>query len=222
MRRRVVYLVDGQGDGLEALLRSARLEAHTRPLDTRPPVVALLRPDLVIIDATRRLALALAVCRELADLTGLPILMRVASADESVELMCLAAGARQVAAIRTGDRLLLARLRAMLVGDAADDALRVGPLALARNARHLLCAGRGVSLSPTEFLLIEALMERPHHVLSRSSLMQRAWEEPCGERALESTLSRLRHKVLGAGGPRIAVPVRGVGYRLGIGASTRR
>lgn len=226
MRRRVVCLTSGARTPVSACisaLRAERFEVLERDLAAAPSTLALLGADAALIDGTTSLPAALHACREVASMLGLPVIMVVASMSESVELLCLASGARQVTTTRTPARLLGARVRAVLPLDAtATDALTIGPLQLHRGARHLQCHGRGVALTAGEFLVVQALMERPRSVVERSTLIRLAWDEPCSAGALESRLSRLRAKVLGAGGPRIAVPVRGLGYRLGIEPAARR
>lgn len=223
MRQRVVWLAGGSlGSGLAGALRSDGFDVLCRDLAAPPAAIALLDVDAVVIDGTASLAIALRTCREISLGLALPVIMLVAGGGESVELMCLSAGARQVASSQTPGRLLAARVRAAMPPAGTDHRdVTVGPLRLQRAAHHLECNGQGIELSSTEFILLEALMERPRHVLARGMLIRLAWDAPCTDRALESTLSRLRHKVLGAGGPRVAIPVRGVGYRLGIASAER-
>jgi len=90
--------------------------------------------------------------------------------------------------------------------------MRLGPLMLQPQRREVTLAGEVVPLSPREFDLLAALMERPGHVLSREQLEQRlySWQDEVASNAVEVHLHHLRRK-LGAAWIR---NVRGVGYKL--------
>ncbi len=94
--------------------------------------------------------------------------------------------------------------------------LRLHPITLDRDDRRVFVRDREVLLSRVEFELLELLMERPRHVVDRATIVEACWGGYCSARALESTVTRLRAKIVAAGGPRIAECVRGYGYRLGI------
>jgi DNA-binding response OmpR family regulator len=107
---------------------------------------------------------------------------------------------------------LTARMRALLRRSAgrADSVIRHGPVLLDPVARRVELRGRAVALSPREFALLQALLERPEAVLSREQLEERVygWEEEVASNAIEVHLHNLRRK-LGAG---IVRNVRGAGY----------
>ena len=94
--------------------------------------------------------------------------------------------------------------------------IRLHPLVLDRDDRRVYVREREVFLSRVEFDLLELLMDHPRQVLDRQTIVRECWGGYCAPRAVESTVTRLRSKVLHAGGPRIAECVRGYGYRLGI------
>lgn len=94
--------------------------------------------------------------------------------------------------------------------------LRLHPILLDRDDRRVFVHGHEVPLSRVEFDLLELLMERPRQVVDRQTIVVECWDGYCSARALESAVTRLRSKILLAGGPRIAECVRGYGYRLGI------
>jgi len=82
-------------------------------------------------------------------------------------------------------------------------------------AREARVAGVDVSLTRIEFDLLATLARHPRRVFTREQLMASAWDQPFdGSHVLDTHLSRLRGKILDAGGERIAHAVRGVGYRL--------
>jgi len=224
MRQRVVVIsADGE-------LR-ARLARTFRAADFRvqervglDPLAGLVldEPDLIVLDAGSALAVAIGDCRTLCLTLVAPVMILLGAASEQIELLCFNAGAVDVVHARTSAAVLVARARAatashrMRAAERTRGTLAVGPLRLDLDARLLACDGRPVPLSRAEFAIIEILMSRPHHVIDRATMIRVGWGEECSERALESTVSRLRCKVREAGGPGIAVPMHGVGYRLGI------
>jgi two-component system response regulator QseB len=109
---------------------------------------------------------------------------------------------------------LVARIRAVLRrhAGASSPQLVAGPLALDPVRRAVTLDGQPVALSPREFALLEALMQRPGAVLSRQKLEDSiyGWGEEVGSNAVEVHLHHLRRKL---GGNRIR-NVRGVGYRI--------
>lgn len=109
---------------------------------------------------------------------------------------------------------LIARVRALLRRHAgnAGPLLRCGALALDPVRREVTLDGEAVELSPREFALLEALMQRPGAVLSREKLEESVygWGAEVASNAIEVHLHHLRRKL---GAERIR-NVRGVGYRL--------
>lgn len=109
---------------------------------------------------------------------------------------------------------LIARVRALLRRHAGSGSplLRCGALTLDPAKRIVTLEGEQVELSPREFGLLEALMQRPGTVLSREKLEESiyAWGEEVASNAIEVHLHHLRRKL---GAQRIR-NVRGVGYRI--------
>jgi two-component system response regulator QseB len=110
---------------------------------------------------------------------------------------------------------LLARVRALLrrAAGRAEPLLAHGRLRL-DPAKHAAWLGeQPLQLSAREFALLQALLERPEAVLSRTQLEERlyGWNEPVGSNAVEVHIHNLRRKL----GERAIRNVRGVGYTLG-------
>ena len=75
--------------------------------------------------------------------------------------------------------------------------------------------GRSVELSRLEFELLHALIASPFHVLTHGELAERVWENyEISMKSIAVLASRLRRRIITAGGPRVAQAVHGVGYRL--------
>ena len=176
-------------------------------------------PDLIVLDIDNSGARGLIRLEALCTTMPAPVFVLRASSSPEAEVLCFNAGASDVAQRTAPPAVLVARARALLPrqdGAALKGSVSVGPLRLDRDTRRITCGTQMIELNRTEFALLEALMSRPQHVIERDSLVRAAWAAPCSGRALESSLSRLRAKVRNAGGPSVAVAMRGVGYRLGV------
>ncbi len=107
---------------------------------------------------------------------------------------------------------LTARVRALLRRRAgrAELVIRHGPMQLDPVAKRVDLRGKPVALSPREFALLHALLERPGAVLSREQLEERlyGWDEEVSSNAVEVHLHNLRRKM----GPDVIRNVRGIGY----------
>jgi two-component system response regulator QseB len=109
---------------------------------------------------------------------------------------------------------LIARVRALIrrhVGSGSA-VTRFGPVSIDAIRKAVTCDGRPVSLSPKEFAILEALMQRPGAVLSRRKLEESVygWDDEVGSNAIEVHLHNLRKKL----GSAAIKNVRGVGYRV--------
>ena len=116
---------------------------------------------------------------------------------------------------------LLARLRALLrrtgPEDAGDGALMTFvDLTLDPSTREVHRGNRPISLTRTEFSLLEMLIANPRRVLTRSRILEEVWgfDFPTSGNALEVYVGYLRRKTEAEGEPRLIHTVRGVGYVL--------
>jgi two-component system, OmpR family, response regulator len=112
---------------------------------------------------------------------------------------------------------LLARIRALQRRPRGVDApvIARGRLALDPVRREAAVSDRPLTLTPTEFAILELLMRRSPAVVDRKAIAEHAWQDetdPMGSNAIDVQMSRLRAKLPSAG-IRI-VTVRGAGYRL--------
>jgi two-component system, OmpR family, response regulator len=109
---------------------------------------------------------------------------------------------------------LAARIRALLRRQSgrADPLITYGDLTLNPATHQVLWHGQDVALSGREFAVLQALLERPGTVLSRTQLEERlyGWEEEVTSNAVEVHIHYLRHKL----DPALIRTVRGVGYMV--------
>ena len=179
------------------------------------------RPALVLLDLMLPDLSGTDVCREVradAKLRDLPILMLTARADEVDRVVGFEIGADDYVTKPFSPRELVLRVKAILrraEGEGQPAAvLRRGALQVDAERHRCSVDGAPVDLTAKEFRLLEVLMSRPGHVMTRQRLLDDVWgsDITVTERTIDTHLKRLREK-LGAAGELIET-VRGVGYRL--------
>ena len=199
------YTVDLAEDGVEAL------EAITHE-----------RPDAVVLDVMMPRLDGLEVCRQLRS-TGddLPILVLTARDSVSERVAGLDAGADDYLPKPFALEELLARLRALLRRTGPEETtenamMTFGDLTLDPATREVYRGKRPISLTRTEFALLEMLIANPRRVLTRSRILEEVWgfDFPTSGNALEVYVGYLRRKTEAEGEPRLIHTVRGVGYVL--------
>ncbi len=149
---------------------------------------------------------------------NLPILMVTAKAEEADKVAGLEIGADDYLTKPFSPKELIARIRAVLRRRAphqAGDAVEVGPIQLNPVSRTVLVAGIEVSLSPTEFDLLQFLLSHPNRAFTREQLLNalRGDHRFVEDRTVDVYVRRLRDG-LGAGARDMVQTVRGFGYKL--------
>jgi two-component system response regulator MprA len=203
------YQVDLAGDGQQAL-----------------DSVTQQRPDAMVLDVMMPRLDGLEVCRRLRG-TGddLPILVLTARDAVSDRVAGLDAGADDYLPKPFALEELLARLRALLrrataesdtLASDAPPVMRFADLELDPGTRDVRRGERPISLTRTEFALLELFMAHPKQVLTRSRILEDVWgyDFPTSGNALEVYVGYLRRKTEAGGESRLIHTVRGVGYVL--------
>jgi two-component system, OmpR family, phosphate regulon response regulator PhoB len=179
-------------------------------------------PDLVILDWMLPGVSGIELCRRLRsrpDTRQLPILMLTARGEESERVRGLSTGADDYIVKPFSLPELLARVSALLRRASPErvaDVLGFGDISLDREKKRVTRAGRPVDLGPTEYRLLEFLMERPGRVFSREQLLDGVWGSDIyiDERTVDVHVGRLR-KALNRGDEADPIrTVRGSGYAL--------
>ena len=178
-------------------------------------------PDVVILDVLMPMVSGLQACRSLRMAGNTkPILMLTVRDDIEHRVEALDAGADDFVGKPFALEELLARLRALLrrslwTSDAPLVVLRYADVTLDRSTRQVARNGRILSLTRTEFELLNAFMAKPEQVLSRARLFDVVWGyEPNGSNTLDVYVGYLRRKLEAAGEPRLLHTQRGVGFVL--------
>jgi two-component system, OmpR family, phosphate regulon response regulator PhoB len=199
------FKVDEAGDGEEALLR-----------------IAEGRPDLVLLDWMLPTMSGLEVCRQIRRrpaTRNLPVIMVTARVEDADAVRGLDVGADDYVTKPFSMEPLLARIRALLrrSGAAAvQGELRFQDLALDRAAHRARRNGRRLHLGPTEYRLLEFLMQNPGRVFSREQVLNAVWgrDVHVEPRTVDVHVRRLRKAVNGPGEEDIIRTVRAAGYAL--------
>jgi two-component system, OmpR family, phosphate regulon response regulator PhoB len=183
-------------------------------------MIADERPNLVILDWMLPGISGIEVCRLLrsrADTRNIPIIMLTARGEESERVRGLATGADDYVVKPFSVPELLARVRSLLRRadpDVVAEVLSIGDLSLDRKMRRVTRAGRDIILSPTEFRLLEHLMQSPGRVYSRAQLLDAVWGRDVyiDERTVDVHVGRLRRALSRARDIDPIRTVRGTGY----------
>lgn len=227
-----VLIVDDDRAIRESLQRALTLEGYevATATDGVEAIVAARRPDLdvVVLDVMMPAVDGLGVCRVLrADGVHTPILMLTARVEVGARVAGLDAGADDYLAKPFELDELLARLRALVRRSQLsgtenshatdDDDLEFDRLRLAPPARRVWWAWKELTLSKTEFDLLELLLRHQGQVLTHSTIYDRIWGYDFGPDSnnLAVYISYLRRKLDEAGAPDLIRTVRGVGYSIG-------
>jgi DNA-binding response OmpR family regulator len=196
--RREGHEVVTAGDGVHALEAAHEHEPHLVVLDLMLP-----RMD------------GLAVCRALRASALRPgIIMVTARTTEDDKLTGLDLGADDYVTKPFSPRELMARVRAVLRRASEEDVVSAGEIAVDRVRREVRVGDEPVTLTPTEYRLLEALVRAPGRTFTRQELVERAFGDDYDglDRTVDVHVKNLRRK-LGEAGNAVAT-VFGVGYKL--------
>jgi two-component system phosphate regulon response regulator PhoB len=211
-----------------ALLLAYNLEAEGYVVESVPRGdeaelrLAENAPDLVILDWMLPGVSGIEICRRLRAreaTSTLPIIMVTARREEAERVRGLAVGADDYVVKPFSVIELMARVRALLRRSRPEriaERLYAGDLDLDRLTRRVRRGDRDIRLGPTDFRLLEYLLERPGRVFSRAQLLDLVWGRlaEVDERTVDVHIGRLR-KRLSKGKERDPIrTVRGSGYAI--------
>ncbi|GMU43827.1 MAG: response regulator [Xanthomonadales bacterium] len=181
------------------------------------------QPDLVLLDLMLPGTDGLGICRDLRSYSTVPVIMVTARVEEIDRLLGLELGADDYICKPFSPREVLARVRALLrrahvwqeVPGAAP-AVASGPLQVDEERFEARWHGQPLELTPVEFRLLKALLERPGRVLSRARLLEQIYldHRVVSDRTVDSHVKNLRRKFEDARpGSDPIRSIYGVGYK---------
>lgn len=177
------------------------------------------RPDLIILDIMLPDSDGLDICKGIrahSELAHIPVIFLTARASETDRILGLELGANDYIVKPFFIRELIARIKIHFRGRPVPaKILTSGPLELDRNSCRVHLNGEELSLTATEFRLLEFLMSRPGVVFSREQLLDAVWghDRAVTDRTVDVYILRLRQKVeADPTSPSFIRSVRGFGY----------
>ena len=211
--QRVIALVDDDRNILTTLSIALQAEGYaTRVYSDGEAALAALQsnpPDLAVFDIKMPRMDGMELLQRLRETSALPVIFLTSKDQEEDEEAGLAMGADDYIAKPFSQRLLLARIRAILRRAAPLEAgapapaptgagalIERGRLSMDPARHQVTWDGRNVSLTVTEFLILEALAQRPGVIKSRNQLMDAAYPDDVfvDDRTVDSHIKRLRRK----------------------------
>jgi DNA-binding response OmpR family regulator len=185
------------------------------------------RPDVIILDIMLPDSDGIEICRGIRsspDLAHVPVIFLTARGSESDRVLGLELGANDYMVKPFSVRELVARVRNQLRAPATPARrLRGDGLELDRDSCRVRLHGKTLTLTATEFRLLEFLMSRPGVVFSREQLLDYVWgmDRAVTDRTVDVHILRLRQKVeADPASPALIRSVRGFGYLFDPGAET--
>jgi DNA-binding response OmpR family regulator len=177
------------------------------------------RPDLILLDIMLPDSDGLEICkavRQYPELAHIPVIFLTARASETDRIVGLELGANDYIVKPFFVRELIARIKIQFRGQtSATRVLKAASLELDRSRCEARLDGNLLTLTATEFRLLEFLMSRPGVVFSREQLLDAVWghDRAVTDRTVDVYILRLRQKVeADPANPNLIRSVRGFGY----------
>src|SRR3954471_10327296 len=230
----VIALVDDDRNILTSVSIALQAEGFVTRVYSDPSValkaIGENPPDLAVLDIKMPQMDGMELLRRVRETSAVPVIFLTSKDDELDEALGLAMGADDYIAKPFSQRLLIARIRAILrrqelaKGEAAASNAEAEPPLLERGrlvmdpARHKVrWDGKDVILTVTEFLILETLAQRPGVVKTRNQLLDVAYQDEVfvDDRTIASHIKRIRRKFRTVDPDFDAVEtLYGVGYRF--------
>ena len=214
--QQVIALVDDDRNILTTVSIALQAEGFATRVysDGQAALKALLEnpPDLAVCDIKMPRMDGLELLQKLREKSALPLIFLTSKDEEPDEALGLAMGADDYITKPFSQRLLVARIRAILRRSElvrseaeaqepapAGEVLQRGRLTMDPARHQVTWAGQPVSLTVTEFLILEALATRPGVIKNRNQLMDAAYSDDVfvDDRTIDSHIKRLRRKFRG-------------------------
>ncbi|MGB7206821.1 MAG: phosphate regulon transcriptional regulator PhoB [Anderseniella sp.] len=219
-----LLIVEDEASLQELLVYNFEAEGYAvRSMDGSEDVVREVLtdvPDLILLDWMLPNLSGIEICRALRarrETRDVPIIMLTARGEEAERVRGLATGADDYVVKPFSVPELLARVKSLLrraIPESVADELKAGDISLNRRTRRVQRSGRDIDLSPTEFRLLEYMMQAPGRVFSRAQLLDAVWGRDVyvDERTVDVHVGRLRKTISRARESNPIRTVRGMGY----------
>ncbi len=227
MKKECIVVVDDEKSILKLIssqLRVRGYEVYTG-LDGEEAIslVEQHSPDLLLLDVKMPVMNGLEVCKRLREWSKVPIIVISALGDASYAVEALDSGADDYLRKPFHVEELLARVRTQLrraeerPAQQMQSVFRSGPLTVNFSRRQVTLCDQEVKLTPTEYSILEQLVQNAGKVMTHQMLLHRVWGPDYSEENeyLRVYIGRLRRKLdTGPDGPKFIITEQGVGYRF--------
>ena len=225
-----IALVDDDENILTSVSMALEAEGHT--VKTFEDGAAALAdivaspPDLIVSDIKMPTMDGMELLRRIRQSSDLPLIFLTSKDEEIDEVLGLTLGADDYVKKPFSQRLLIERIKAVLrrrqagatpTAEEEKKVIRRGELTLDPLRHACAWKGKHVTLTVTEFLILEALAQRPGYVKSRDQLMDAAYDDQVyvDDRTIDSHIKRLRKKFKAVDDDfEMIETLYGVGYRF--------
>ncbi|MDQ3856741.1 MAG: response regulator transcription factor [Chloroflexota bacterium] len=227
MRKENIVVVDDEKSILKLISYKLRLEGYNvyAGMDGEDAInlVEEHNPDLLLVDVKMPNMNGLEVCKRLREWTKVPIIVISALSDATYAVEALDSGADDYLRKPFHEKELLARVRSQLRRaeerpmQQMQSVFRSGPLTVNFSRRQVTVHGKEVKLTPTEYSILEQLVQNAGKVMTHQMLLHRVWGPDYSEESeyLRVYIGRLRRKLdAGEDGPKFIATEQGVGYRF--------
>ncbi|MEZ5855124.1 MAG: phosphate regulon transcriptional regulator PhoB [Hyphomicrobiaceae bacterium] len=209
----VRYNLESAGYEVTAVASAEDGEHHLAASAYDLAILDWMLPDMSGIELCARI-------RRSGTKTKLPIMLLTARGEEADRVRGLTTGADDYVVKPFSVPELMARVAALLrraAPERVSDALSWGDVTLDRAAHRVMRGAREIALGPTEFRLLEALLESGGRVLSRDQLIDRVWgsASEIDDRTVDVHIGRLRKALIRGNQSDPIRTVRGAGYAIG-------
>ncbi len=185
-------------------------------------MIRRLSPALVLLDLMLPGTDGIAICREVRQFSDLPIIMITAKVEEVDRLVGLELGADDYICKPFSPREVVARVKVVLRRTRPGSPFQrlvAGPIILDEPHRRVTVDGTELSLTPSEFSLLQVLITAPGRVFSRGELLDRVqgYRFEGYDRTIDSHIKNLRKKIARVLPDReVIVTIYGAGYKLAL------
>lgn len=206
------YNFESAGYTVTAVASAEDGEDHLAASDFDLAILDWMLPDMTGIELCARI-------RRAGQGSAMPILMLTARGEETDRVRGLKSGADDYVVKPFSVPELMARVAALLrrvSPERISDTLTHGDITLDRAAHRVTRGSREISIGPTEYRLLESLLESGGRVLSRAQLIDRVWGSAAeiDDRTVDVHVGRLRKALIRGSEPDPIRTVRGAGYAL--------
>jgi len=219
-----VAIVDDEEDIRELVAINAKKAGYkTKGFSDGKALIKYLKksvPDIIILDIMMPEMDGIEVCKILKSderYRDIPVIMLTAKTDETDKILGLELGADDYVTKPFSPKELVARIKAVLRrGSKKEKAskIKLGDIVMDLHKYEVQVKSGKISLTATEFKILQILIEKKGWVLSREQLLDNLWgnEKVVVDRTIDVHIKHLREKLGPAG--RIIQNVRGVGYKI--------